>query len=42
MFKECLRNGIVPFIISDDEKMLYYRGLNEWQTEKRYLTDTCL
>lgn len=42
MFKECLRNGIVPFIIGDNVKMFYYRGLHEWQTEKGYLIDTCL
>ena len=42
MFKECLRNNIVPFIISDDKKMFYYRGLHEWKTERGYLTDTCL
>ena len=42
MFKECLRNGIVPFIIDDDMKMFYYRGLHEWNNEKGYLTDTCL
>lgn len=42
MFKECLRNGIVPFIISDEMKIFYYRGLREWETEKGYLTDTCL
>lgn len=42
MFKECLRNGIVPFIIDDDMKMFYYRGLHEWVTEKGYLIDTCL
>ena len=42
MFKECLRYGIVPFIINDDAKMYYYRGLNEWNREKGYLTDTCL
>lgn len=42
MFKECLRNGIVPFIISDEMKMFYYRGLREWETEKGYLTVTCL
>lgn len=43
MFKECIRNDIVPFIITDDYKMLYYRGLKEWQTggEKGYLRDTC-
>lgn len=42
MFKECLRNGITPFIISDDIKEYYYRGLNEWKNEPRYLMDTCL
>ena len=42
LFKECLRNNIVPFIIEDDIKMLYYRGLKEWQNERGYLIDTCL
>ena len=42
MFKECLRNNIVPFIIEDEHKGLYYRGLSEYQNEKGYLTDTCL
>ena len=42
MFKECLKYGIVPFIIEDNRKLFYYRGLNEWNKEKRYLTDTCL
>lgn len=42
MFKECLKNGIVPFIIEDDIKMFYYRGLSEWSSEKGYLRDTCL
>lgn len=42
MFKECLRNNIVPFIIMDELKMFYYRGLNEWKTMPGYLTDTCL
>lgn len=40
--KECLRCNIVPFIIEDSKKMYYYRGLSEWDTEKGYLTDTCL
>lgn len=40
--KECLRYNIVPFIIEDSKKMYYYRGLSEWDTEKGYLTDTCL
>ncbi len=44
MFKECLRNNIVPFIITDQYKGYYYRGLKEWQTggEKGFLRDTCL
>ena len=42
LFKECLRNHIVPFIITDDLKMFYYRGLGEWNNERGYLRDTCL
>ena len=42
LFKECLKYQIVPFIIEDDLKMFYYRGLKEWDREKGYLTDTCL
>ncbi len=42
MFKECLANGHVPFIITDELKMFYYRGLREWGSVKGYLTDTCL
>lgn len=42
MFKECLKYNYVPFIIEDDLKMFYYRGLKEWDSEKGYLTDTCL
>lgn len=42
MFKECLKNNIVPFIIDESLKMFYYRGLSEWNNEKGYLTDTCM
>ena len=42
MFKECLAHGIVPFIITDELKMYYYRGLREWQRVRGYLLDTCL
>lgn len=42
LFKECLRWGIVPFIIEDDLKMFYYRGLSEWDDLRGYLLDTCL
>ena len=42
MFKECLANNIVPFIIDEEHKLFYYRGLKEWKNEKGYLTDTCL
>lgn len=42
IFKECLRYNIVPFIIDDELKLFYYRGLKEWNNEKGFLTDTCL
>ena len=42
MFKECLANGHVPFIITDELKMFYYRGLQHWPHIKGYLMDTCL
>ena len=42
MFKECLKYNIVPFIIEDNLKLYYYRGLKEWNTQKGYLIDTCL
>ena len=42
LFKECLRNNIVPFIIGEELKMFYYRGLSEWSRERGYLRDTCL
>lgn len=42
LFKECLRNDLVPFIIDEDLKLYYYRGLHEWSTEKGYWLDTCL
>ena len=40
--KECLRHGIIPFIIEDSKKHFYYRGLSVWKNEKGWLTDTCL
>ena len=42
MFKECLKNNIVPFIIDENLKEFYYRGLKEWENERGYLLDTCL
>lgn len=42
MFKECLASNIVPFIITDDLKMFYYRGLHNWLSVRGYLMDTCL
>lgn len=42
MFKECLANGHVPFIITEELKMFYYRGLKEWNQTRDYLLDTCL
>jgi len=42
IFKECLANNIVPFIIDDSLKFYYYRGLKEWENERGFLIDTCL
>jgi Fic family protein len=42
LFKECLKYNIVPFIIEDNLKLFYYRGLKEWDHEKGFLMDTCL
>ena len=42
MFKECLANNIVPFIIDEELKLFYYRGLQEWNLVQEYLLDTCL
>jgi DNA-binding Xre family transcriptional regulator len=41
-FKECLKYGFVPFIIDEEIKMFYYRGLKEWENQPGYLLDTCL
>lgn len=41
MFRECLKHDIIPFIIADDMKLFYYRGLREYQQEPGYLLDTC-
>ncbi|WP_409966898.1 Fic family protein [Bengtsoniella intestinalis] len=42
MLKECLRNNVTPFIIGEQTKMFYYRGLHEWKRERGFLLDTCL
>jgi len=42
LFKECLKHNIMPFIINDEHKLFYYRGLKEFDREKGFLTDTCL
>ena len=42
MFGECLKHNIIPFIIDEENKLFYYRGLKEWDTERGFLTDTCL
>ena len=42
MFKECLASRVVPFVIADDMKVFYYRGLSEWDYEQGFLTDACL
>lgn len=42
LFKECLKNRLIPFIIDHEHKLFYYRGLKEYSSEKGYLLDTCL
>ena len=42
MFKECLKHNIVPFIITEELKMYYYRGIKNWKNERGFLRDTCL
>ncbi|MDR0855757.1 MAG: Fic family protein [Christensenellaceae bacterium] len=42
MFKECLANNIVPFIIDEHHRSFYYRGLKEWEQQRGFLLDTCL
>ena len=42
LFKDCLKHDIVPFIIDEELKLFYYRGLKEWKNERGYLRDTCL
>ena len=42
MFGECLKHNIVPFIIDEEHKLFYYRGLKEWDIERGFLVDTCL
>lgn len=42
LFKECLANNITPFIITDELRWFYYRGLHEWPAIPGYLRDTCL
>ena len=42
MFKECLKHNIVPFIITEELKMFYYRGIANWKNERGFLRDTCL
>ena len=41
LFKECLKHNIVPFVIDEQLKLYYYRGLKEWKREPGFLTDTC-
>ncbi|WP_311397034.1 hypothetical protein [Lancefieldella parvula] len=42
MLKECLTHDVVPFVITDDMKSFYYRGLSKWNKKNGYLLDTCL
>lgn len=40
IFKECLRNNIMPCIILDSDKPFYMRGLQQYKNDKLFLIDT--
>ncbi len=40
MFKECLKNNIMPFMVLDEDKSYYIRGLKEYENDKMFLIDT--
>ena len=40
MFRECLRNNIMPFIVLDNDKPFYMRGLKNYKSDKLFLIDT--
>ena len=42
MFWQCLQAGVVPFIITEDLRLFYYRGIQNWGQANGYLTDTCI
>lgn len=42
MFWQCLQRGIVPFIITEELRLYYYRGIQRWGDINGYLRDTCL
>lgn len=42
MFWQCLQSNLVPFIITEELRLFYYRGLQHWGHLNDYLRDTCL
>ena len=42
LFWQCLQNAVVPFIITEDLRLYYYRGIQNWGQTNGYLRDTCL
>ena len=42
IFWQCLQNNIIPFIITEDLRLYYYRGIQNWDRINGFLTDTCL
>lgn len=42
LFKECLKHNIVPFIITEELKLYYYKGIKNWKNERGFLRDACL
>ena len=42
MFKQCLQNSHIPFVLLDRDRAFYLQGLKEWDFERNYLMDTLL
>jgi len=42
MFKECIRNDVIPFVIEDKNRIYYLQGIEHWNTDRTQLTETIL
>lgn len=42
LFWQCLQSAHVPFVITEELRLFYYRGIQNWGNINGYLRDTCL